>query len=290
MSADTTTKRNLCRFDSESPCTNIDRLSSLTDNDDCDHIRRVTPTSASYDLYVVMDSNCHQASPPASGRCDKPESDFLWLLLKWTIKNWNTRPRAVTCVLKSLRQDLLRFPDGSVDGVISTLNLKEKPLWMKPIYKKAGKPHCRLAPVIVAKTPGVVLEHAPVEVDVLLWKEYPDGGNSKQKTHMEVTIPPGAGSAPAAPPVSILGTGQASAQASPMSPGELLEVLSKLTPAVFDRLVITLEIPHGQLSSQQAPQDQRANQLMLWVTSQGTEYLRRLEREVRKAASRPLRT
>lgn len=130
-----------CPYDPSDMQGTLKRYSRLSEAETCPHIRKAQPTVGNVELFAVMDSNCFEVQSDSGNVCNKNESSVLRLIAKKEILNRNMKRQAVTCVLRSLRPDLLSFVDGHMEDPFSILDLKElnKPMWIVPIYQKNGK-------------------------------------------------------------------------------------------------------------------------------------------------------
>jgi hypothetical protein len=183
-----------CEFSPTDPCKDIDKYEQISMDGHCPHIKKVEPKFNSVGFCALMDSNCHAIQPGLNSICQRQESTILRLVANKESKKTMAGPQAITCRLTSFRQDLLRFVGGQTTGVFSVLDLKDKPLWIYPYYRKAGLPNCAASSVLVEKYPEHELRFVPVEVEVSIWKKYPEASFSAQRIGLSVAIPPNSAS------------------------------------------------------------------------------------------------
>jgi hypothetical protein len=179
-----------CHFSPIDPCKVIDEYELLSSAGRCPHIRKAQSKHNDVELYAVMDSNCHTIQPGLNSICERQESFTLRLIAKKETQKIMPGPQAITFQLKSFRQDLLRFAGGQPQGIYSVLDLKDKPLWISPSYPKAQTTNCAASSVLVEKYPEHELRHVPVEVEVLVWKKYPQNSFNPQRVVLSVAVPP----------------------------------------------------------------------------------------------------
>jgi hypothetical protein len=286
-------ENHLCYFNPapNHECSNLQGYEKLIDEETCDHIKKALPKATDYELYAVMDANCHR--PPPSDPCIKPESSDLRLIIKWTKSRNNTKPRRVSCFLTSYRPDLLRFTDGEVDADSSTIDLKSRAFVLTPILKK--RPSCRSEIVRVEKTPGVAFNRAPVKVQAFLWKDFPNDSGPPQNAYLEVAIPPAKpGLKVVAPPakpkedeplfLKVMSNDQPLHSTLVYTDSQIIDVLSKIDAPVFETLLVLLHVPQDIIPPQDAPRRMRAIAVVKWVATQGDEVRRLLLEELRRVA------
>lgn len=169
-----------CGFDIMALDDTLQRYRRYVDLETCPHIRRML-LSRDLEFYGVMDSNCHT---PHDGKiCNKPESDFLRLVVQKNITSRQYKPISVIPIIESLHPRLLKLQESHSGKVTPTLDLKAEPLIIGPVSTKVRKSNYDSRTILVKKQGTFELARALLEIVVVL-------NRIKNHMYLLVAIPP----------------------------------------------------------------------------------------------------
>jgi hypothetical protein len=169
-----------CRFDIMALDDTLQRYRSYADSETCPHIRRML-LGRDLEFYGVMDSNCH--TPYDGEKCNKQESDYLWLVVRKNMTSRKNKPIYVIPIIESLHPRLLKLWDSDSGKPTPTLDLKDKPLIIGPVFTKVRKSNYDSKIILVKKQGTFVLARALLRIVAKL-------NRIKDHMYLSIAIPP----------------------------------------------------------------------------------------------------
>lgn len=169
-----------CRFDIMALDDTLQRYARYADLETCPHIRRIL-LNRDLEFYGVMDSNCH--TPQDGEVCNKPESDSLRLVVQKNMTSRQHKPISVIPIIESFHPRLLELRESHSGKVTPTLDLKDEPLIIGPVFTKVHQSNYD-SRIILVKKKGTF------EVARALLRIVAEFNRIRKHMYLSVAIPP----------------------------------------------------------------------------------------------------